>query len=170
MKQVKPGRVPSLIGFIGSIIVIIFGIFWTGLAVSLAASHGGDPPIVFIIFGIVFIMAGIGSAIYNYKNAFGKNRISEYDIVEPGEEDISERLGASSSSLNYCPYCGSSIDEDFSFCPKCGKKLKIKEDKIYHREIHESVQNIMFNLCLSDLQLIRGICRKHCRCKQQVCF
>lgn len=67
---------------------------------------GGDPPIVFIIFGIVFIMAGIGSAIYNYKNAFGKNRISEYDIVEPGEEEISERLGASSSSLNYCPYCG----------------------------------------------------------------
>ncbi len=65
-------------------------------------------------------------AIYNYKNAFGKNRISEYDIVEPGEEGISERSTCSSGSFNYCPYCGTSINEDFSFCPKCGKKLKNK--------------------------------------------
>lgn len=36
MKQVKPGRVPFMMEFIGSIIAIIFGIFWTRLAVSLA--------------------------------------------------------------------------------------------------------------------------------------
>lgn len=119
MKQIKPGRVPSLMGSIGSILVIIFGIFWTVFAAST------DAPAFLPLFGIVFVLVSIGQAIYQYKNAFGKRRISEYDIVVPTEEsDVRlDEQKSRSGDLNYCSYYGSSVDKSFSFRPSCGKKL-----------------------------------------------
>lgn len=131
MIHIKPGRVPSRMGFIGSLIAIIFGIFWLILANSLFVSGGesGSPQhLFFMFFGAIFIIAGIINAIYSYKNAFGQKRISEYDIVDPSEEKnfdtLSEDRKLLSGSFNYCPYCGNPIERTFSFCPGCGKKLK----------------------------------------------
>ncbi|HON58848.1 MAG TPA: zinc-ribbon domain-containing protein [Smithella sp.] len=121
MKQVKPGRIPSLMDFVGSIIAVIGGIVWTVAAAAMGA------PAVFPLFGVVFVLAGIGMAVYNYINAFGSKRISEYDIVDPSEEgtpDLSVGGRRLSGDSNYCPYCGRPLDSSFSFCPKCGKKLK----------------------------------------------
>jgi hypothetical protein len=121
MKQVKPGRIPSLMEFVSSIIAIIGGIVWTVAAVTMEA------PVVFPLFGIVFVLAGIGMAVYHYINAFGHKRISEYDIVDPSEEgspDISLGGKTLSGNPNYCPYCGRPLEASFLFCPKCGKKLK----------------------------------------------
>lgn len=120
MKQVKPGRIPSLMEFIGSVVGIVFGIIWTVAAAAIGA------PVVFPIFGVVFVLAAIGMAVYHYNNAFGSKRISEYDIVDPSEEgspDISLGRRTLSEQSNFCPYCGTSLDASFSFCPKCGKKV-----------------------------------------------
>ncbi|BCB96035.1 hypothetical protein JZK55_09570 [Dissulfurispira thermophila] len=122
MKQVKPGRVPSLMEFIGSIIAILFGIFWTIGAISLEA------PFVFPLFGFVFIIAGIGMAVYHYNNAFGKRRISEYDIIDTSEEDETIKQIRDEKddveTAGYCPYCGNPVKEVFLFCPKCGRRIK----------------------------------------------
>lgn len=127
MKSVKPGRGPSAMSGIGSVVCVIFGIFWTIQASSMGA------PTMFPIFGVLFVIIGIVQAIYHFKNATGTNRFSTFDITEKGEEtdpweqsfkpatpsDDTETTDASA----FCPYCGSPIESDYSFCNKCGKKL-----------------------------------------------
>ena len=89
MRSIKPGRGPSGMGALGSIIAVIFGIFWTIMAVSMGA------PVFFPIFGILFVILGIVQAVYHFKNATGKNRYSAFDITEEGEEPdpLEERFG-----------------------------------------------------------------------------
>ena len=101
------------------IFVGLFGVVWT----VLAASEGGG---VFVLFGIVFIAVAVTQAIYNFKNATGKNRYSAYDITDENEEPdpLNHRFGDKHDDENkFCPYCGTSIEDDFEFCNKCGKKL-----------------------------------------------
>ena len=127
MKSVKPGRGPSAMGAAGSIIAVIFGIFWTSAAASMGA------PGIFPLFGVLFVILGIVQTVYNLKNATGENRYSSFDIVEDGEEPdpLDQRFGAAaqndpqsdSGEFRFCPYCGARLGAEFEFCGKCGKKL-----------------------------------------------
>ena len=76
MKHIKPGRGPSAMGALGSVIAVVFGIFWTVSVASMGA------PISFSIFGVLFVIVGIVQAVYNFKNAAGKKRYSAFDIVD----------------------------------------------------------------------------------------
>lgn len=128
MKSVKPGRGPSFIGGITSVLVGLFGVVWT----IIAASMGGG---LFALFGVIFIAVAAVQAIYNFKNATGKNRYSAFDITDENEEPdpLNERFGSydelgkftfdSKADSKFCPYCGTRVEEDFEFCNKCGKKL-----------------------------------------------
>ncbi len=125
MKSIKPGRGPSMMGGISSIIAVIFGIFWTCAAASFAPFMA--------IFGILFIVLAAVSVVYNFKNATGENRYSTYDIVDSEEErdPLNERFGRKTTAsekqdtdgAKFCPYCGTALQEDFRFCTNCGKKL-----------------------------------------------
>ena len=128
MKSVKPGRGPSMMGGISSILVAIFAVVWTIGAVSMGA--GG----LFAIFGLVFIAMAIVSAVYNFKNATSKNRYSAFDITDDNEEPdpLNQRFGEKRESMQstlysheskYCPYCGTKAENDFLYCNNCGKKL-----------------------------------------------
>ena len=141
MKHIKPGRGPSAMGAFGSIFAAVFGVIWTIAAVSMGA------PWFFALFGVVFIGTAIVQAVYNYKNATGKHRYSEFDIVDSAEEpdpwnrhfdaparDPWESAGgqaasdpreapAEGDSIRYCPYCGARLGEGFTFCAQCGRKL-----------------------------------------------
>ena len=127
MKSVKPGRGPSAMGAVGSVIAVIFGIFWT-----IGAASMGAPPL-FPLFSVVFVILGIVQAVYNFKNATGENRYSSFDIVEDGEEPdpLNARfreapqnaLQPDSGEFRFCPYCGAKLGAEFEFCEKCGKKL-----------------------------------------------
>lgn len=102
------------------------------MAITLGA------PWFFPLFGICFTVYGIVITVYNFKNATGKQRYSEYDIMEGNEEPdpLNERFGTSlndsffeqndtadGTSAAFCPYCGTKTQSGFDFCPKCGKKL-----------------------------------------------
>lgn len=127
MKSVKPGRGPSAMGAMGSVIAVIFGIFWT-----IGAASMGAPPL-FPLFGVLFVIMGVVQAVYNFKNATGENRYSSFDIVEDGEEPdpLDHRFGNApqnapkpdSGKFRFCPYCGTKLGAEFSYCGKCGKKL-----------------------------------------------
>ena len=71
MKSIKRGRGPSMMNGIVGIFVALFGVFWT----IMAAGMGGG---FMAIFGIFFIAIAVMNVIYNFKNATGKNRYSEY--------------------------------------------------------------------------------------------
>lgn len=128
MKSIKPGRGPSFMSGISSILVALFGVVWT----IIAASMGGG---LFALFGLIFIAYAVVQAVYNFKNATGKNRYSEFDITDGNEETdpFNERFASPDRTSNYmfgsdtkskfCPYCGIKVDADFEFCNKCGKKL-----------------------------------------------
>ena len=127
MKSVKPGRGPSAMGAVGSVIAVIFGIFWTITAASMGA------PFFFPLFGVLFIILGIVQAVYHFKNATGENRYSSFDIVESGEEPDPLNIrfgdtpqgdsGPDSGDFRFCPYCGAKLGADFTYCGKCGRKL-----------------------------------------------
>lgn len=126
MKSIKPGRGPSMMGAVGSIIAVIFGIAWIGIVDSMRA------PSIFIIFGILFVIMGIANVVYNLTNATSKNRFSIYDFVDSKEErDPLDKYAKKESNAQknhneqvfFCPYCGSEIKDDFEFCVKCGRKL-----------------------------------------------
>lgn len=132
MKSIKPGRGPSMMGGIGSVVSIIFGIFWTVLAASMTQGFG-LVGMIFPLFGVLFIIIGIVNAVYNFKNATGENRYSAFDITDDTEEPdpLNERFGnpaeyvhsARPSGNSFCPYCGAPVQGDFAFCRKCGKQL-----------------------------------------------
>lgn len=135
-------------GGIGSIIMAVFGVFWTIMAASVGA------PIFFSAFGVLFIIMALAQAAYNWKNALSDERFSEYDIVDSEEEDFvkgrgkkdpcggqkeeeGRTLGAGPAEesglpeengpvLRYCPYCGVLVEQDFKFCGSCGKELPEK--------------------------------------------
>lgn len=132
MKSIKPGRGPSAMSAISSIAAAVFGVFWIITAVSMGA------PLIFPVFGIIFIVMSIAQAVYNYKNATSKNRFSSFDITDSGEESdpfnerfmektndevVENKAQALNTVSNFCPYCGAEVQDGFEFCRSCGKKL-----------------------------------------------
>ena len=125
MKSIKPGRGPSMMGGIAGIFMIGFGILWT---VIVAQASG-----IFALFGVLWTGIAVVTTVYNFRNATGKNRYSQFDITEGDEEPdpLNERFGESrepekageESDSRFCPYCGTPVHENFSYCNSCGKKL-----------------------------------------------
>ena len=147
MKSIKPGRGPSMMGGIVCIAVAVFGLLWTIGASSMSSSFrgigtfhdpafGGGIDAIFPLFGVVFIIIAVVSAVYNFKNATGKKRFSEYDIMDSSEEPdpLNERFGEHTPVHHesvpeadaFCPYCGTPVEDDYRFCNSCGKKLPQK--------------------------------------------
>ena len=136
MKHIKPGRGPSMLGAVMGVIIAIGGVLWTIGAASITSSMGSSPfgdtmPVIFPLFGVIFVVVAIVIAVYNFKNATGKKRYSSFDIVDSAEEPdpLNERFGspspkdAPSGEAAFCPYCGNKIDGDYVYCNRCGKRL-----------------------------------------------
>lgn len=126
MKSIKPGRGPSMMSGAVGIFMIGFGILWTIIAGSAFAPMA--------IFGILWTGIAIVITVYSFKNATGKKRYSQFDIVDSEEEPdpLNERFGndnekdfpdQTSDKNKFCPYCGNAVEGDFEYCNKCGKKL-----------------------------------------------
>ena len=116
-------------GGIAGIAAALFGVLWIIMAVSMGAWFMAP-------FGLIFVIVAVVNAVYNFKNATGKNRYSEYDITDENEETdpFNERFGSrdyenktvsynQQSESRYCPYCGNPVAKDFEYCNVCGKKL-----------------------------------------------
>ena len=117
MKSIKPGRGPSMMGGIGGLFTIGFGILWTISAINMGA------PLPFALCGVLFVGLAIVRTMYDFKNAKSKDRYSIVDIVDETEESDPMNLNPS-----YCPYCGNRVGDAYDFCPKCGKKLPKSTD------------------------------------------
>ena len=119
-----------MMGGFASLAAVAFGIIWTVMAASMGA------PGLFPLFGVVFVILGVVQAVYNFKNATGKNRYSAFDIVDstqepdplqqrfaPQEPDPAAPPAGGTDEFQFCPYCGAKLGSGFTFCPKCGKRL-----------------------------------------------
>ena len=124
MKSIKPGRGPSFMGGVMGIAGALFGVFWTVMAIVGGAWFMAP-------FGIIFVVISVVRTVYDFKNATGKNRYSEYDITDDEEESdpLNEMFGEerenrpSETENRYCPYCGQRVEAEYEFCNVCGKKL-----------------------------------------------
>lgn len=130
MRSIKPGRGPSKMAGFSSLFAAGFGVLWT----LLAASSGA--PVLFWLFGVLFVVWGVVQAVYNFRNAGQKNRYSAFDITDEREEPdpLNERFGSPADETpqedydpnggtNFCPYCGEKTGPEYAFCPNCGRKL-----------------------------------------------
>ena len=123
MKSIKPGRGPSMMGGIVGIIMICIGVVWTVIAFN------AFPPLG--LFGICWTCIAVVTTVYNFKNATGENRYSQFDIVDSDEESdpLNDKYGKKTTeskdgnSKSYCPYCGNKVQNDHKFCNNCGNKL-----------------------------------------------
>lgn len=121
-----------MLGGVGSVVCVVFGIFWTVIATVITR---GIPLIgmIFPLFGVIFILLGIVLAVYHFKNATSENRFSVFDITDGNEEPdpLNVRFGqpgapsgtSRPTAESFCPYCGAPADSDFAYCRKCGKAL-----------------------------------------------
>ncbi len=128
MYSVKPGRGPSLIGAILSLIIgVPFVLFWIG------GAHKAGAPGFFVFFGVIMLVAIVITALLGLYNATARDRISEFDVTTNTEENDpfdslappppppAHAQAAQASAKRFCPYCGESLAQDFRFCPGCGK-------------------------------------------------
>jgi hypothetical protein len=136
----------------GSAAAAIFGVFWTMAAMSMGAPlFFALFGVIFVALGIGQTIYNYKNATSkNRYSAFditdGKEEpdpLNQYfggreenEPTESGASASTEYMGQSgqggataeqapqnNSSTAFCPYCGASVDGEFSFCPKCGKKL-----------------------------------------------
>ena len=138
MKSVKPGRALSFIGGVISVIFVIIGIIW----IAMSASPGVAP--VYPTFGAVFIVTGIAMSFYWFKNAFGKNRFSLFDIAdgdrEPDPLNVffggnrsrqatksvreTKPIKVKSVAVRTKKSSDMSVSKPGGFCPHCGAKAE----------------------------------------------
>ena len=121
--SVKEGRGLSLAGAVGSVVIIAFGILWTILAYAMTGAatssvqsmnnFGSFPGsagathvvsvvhVVFPLFGVVFILAGIGKLVWEIYNTTAQNRMSLLDVTTGNDEPdpISKWAHARNESL-----------------------------------------------------------------------
>jgi len=123
LKSIKPGRGPSMMGGIMSVMVGLFGVLWI---VIVAGSGGG----LFALAGVIFVIVAVINAVYNFKNATSKTRYSTFDITDENEETDplheiygARNIRAETKSSRYCPYCGAPVESDYRYCNRCGKEL-----------------------------------------------
>lgn len=138
MKSIKPGRGPSMMEGVTSLLVAGVGVVWTFSAVAMGAGF-------MAVFGVVFIAIAMINAVGGFYNATAKKRHSIIDIVDSEEEpdpldprfsgrnasgvpegyapdELDEEV--SQRSDGFCPYCGAKTGRDHRFCTRCGKPLK----------------------------------------------
>ena len=129
MRSVKRGRGPSFMGGAASVLVGVVGVAWTIGARQIGA------PWFFQLFGIVFVLLAVGNGIYELRNAASKNRYSEFDITDDGEEpdplnqrfeekQPGERPAAQERGARFCSQCGARLPAGAKFCPGCGKSIE----------------------------------------------
>lgn len=150
MTSVKPGRGPSFVGGMTSLIAALVGFVWFLSARRIMGGIGGllGPGQIFPLFGLLFTIFALANAVYNFRNATSENRHSLVDITDAYDEpdpldprlrrqrhnsahvsnphtttDTSSGSTVKESSGGFCPYCGRGVDDQFSYCPGCGRRL-----------------------------------------------
>ena len=135
MKSIKRGRASSLTS---GIVGIAMSIAFFGIATQVSNDFG-EFAFVPMIMGLIVLGLSIGEII----GATRKNRFSEYDITDDGEEPdpLNQYYGSQAqptqnwqsptsapaqsgtAAQSYCPYCGTRIEQGYAYCPSCGKRL-----------------------------------------------
>jgi hypothetical protein len=89
MLSVKPGRGPSMMGGFALLGAAAFALLWTVFAIGLTREVDdgfGFVRILFPGFGVIFVLMALGGAVYNFRNAGAKERLSIVDIATATEE------------------------------------------------------------------------------------
>lgn len=96
------------------IFALAFSIIWCCMAVASGAWF-------MLIFGLPF------TGFMAYRLAFIIRKSKSEKPKEPWEQPDRPQTVYDAESTprrdGYCPYCGRTLEEDFSFCPGCGRRL-----------------------------------------------
>ena len=95
-----------------SIYSIVFMVVWCGIAAAMGAWFMlifGLPMLGFLIFRLAFMLK-------KSKAPQQKEPWEQPDRPQSTYETATRKDG-------FCPYCGRTLEEDFSFCPACGRRL-----------------------------------------------
>lgn len=135
MKSIKRGRASSMTS---GIVGIVMSMAFFGIAMQVSDGFGE-----FAFMPIIMGLIVLGVSIAEIVGATRKNRFSEYDITDDGEEPdpLNQYYGGQAQSpqnwqsptsapaqsgtavQSYCPYCGTRIEQGYAYCPSCGKRL-----------------------------------------------
>ena len=93
---------------------LVFSVAWCAIALAMGAGF-------MLIFGIPFALF-MGYRLYVVLQITkDEERKSPPKEVDPWDRPAPER-SASGTANGFCPYCGRTVETDFSYCPSCGRK------------------------------------------------
>lgn len=106
MRSIKPGRGPSAMNALGSIVGIIFGTGWTILAYEITRFLPIPlVGIIFPLFGVCVTAICVVQLLFHLKNAVSKDRMSIADMTGNEEErdPLNQLFGRTSSGKIVAP-------------------------------------------------------------------
>ena len=113
MRHIKPSKYNSKMGIFGSIIGIVFALFWTVMASQIQPFMA--------VFGIIVCGICVVQLIYNIKNATSDEGIALYDIYHTKDNMTTNQ----NENHNYCGNCGQKVNSKDRYCSKCGRAYEI---------------------------------------------
>ena len=98
-----------------NVFAVGFSIFWC----CAVAASGAWP---MLLFGLGFLALTIYRLVVSIKMTKQKSKETE-PWEQPDIPQSTYETGSTSRRDGFCPYCGRTLEEDFSFCPGCGRRL-----------------------------------------------
>lgn len=99
-----------------SILGLIFSIFWCCAVVAMDAWF-------MLIFGLGFMTLSAYRLVLCFKYGDEETKKTVPQETDPWEHTSVPRQETADHSGGYCPYCGTSVNDNFDYCPKCGRRL-----------------------------------------------
>ncbi len=93
---------------------ILFMIFWCIMAISMGAWFMG-------LFGLPMLGLMIYRLVVMLRLSGEEEKKEPPKSADPWDRP-QEKPKRQTEGGRFCPYCGSSLQEDFAFCPKCGRR------------------------------------------------
>ena len=108
-KEKKAGKAMT----IGSCVYgLVFSIAWCAIALAMGAGF-------MLIFGIPFAVF-MGYRLYVVLQVTKEDeKKPPQKEVDPWDRPVVERT---TKANGFCPYCGRTVETDFTYCPSCGRK------------------------------------------------
>ena len=107
-------RMARVSNVFGLVFVIVFGIVWTMIALSIPSSIGN----LFAIIGVMFVAYSVVQLFYSLRRGSVQ---SPPAAKAPEMGDM--RQPDSPSGNGFCPHCGSPVGDSYEYCRVCGRRI-----------------------------------------------
>lgn len=99
-----------------------------GIAIIFFSKYMGGKVELFFWAGLVFAVIGLAKVLVGYITRKGETKSEQIAVNAPfypsGPASSSAAAPGQTTTMRFCPRCGSQVPQSSYFCHKCGLRLK----------------------------------------------